>query len=139
MEQVIAVKEAQGGGGEEGDGGEEGGDGGDQAIRDDADAQEFLASSGEASSASGGTVTALGSMTIASEAEAAQFLQYLSGLGTDAQAISAALGQLDDAGLSYFHGYLEGVIAGTSATTLAPRKTGTRAEVATVLMRFCEQ
>lgn len=32
-----------------------------------------------------------------------------------------------------------GVIAGTSATTLAPRKTGTRAEVATVLMRFCEQ
>lgn len=44
VEQVIAVKEAQGGGGEEGDGGEEGGDGGDQAIRDDADAQEFLAS-----------------------------------------------------------------------------------------------
>ena len=32
-----------------------------------------------------------------------------------------------------------GVIAGTSATTLAPQKTGTRAEVATVLMRFCEQ
>ena len=32
-----------------------------------------------------------------------------------------------------------GVIAGTSPTTLAPRKTGTRAEVATVLMRFCEQ
>ena len=119
VEQVIAVKEAQGGGGEEGDGGEEGGDGGDQAIRDDADAQEFLASSGEAasgeaSSASGGTVTALGSMTIASDAEAAQFLQYLSGLGTDVQAISAALGQLDSAGLSCFHGYLEGVIAGTS-------------------------
>ena len=114
VEQVIAVKEAQGGGGEEGDGGEEGGDGGDQAIRDDADAQEFLASSGEASSASGGTVTSLGSMTIASDAEAAQFLQYLSGLGTDAQAISAALGQLDDAGLSCFHGYLEGTIAGTS-------------------------
>lgn len=114
VEQVIAVKEAQGGGGEEGDGGEEGGDGGDQAIRDDADAQEFLASSGEASSASGGTVTSLGSMTIASDAEAAQFLQYLSGLGTDVQAISAALGQLDDAGLSCFHGYLEGAIAGTS-------------------------
>lgn len=119
VEQVIAVKEAQGGGGEEGDGGEEGGEGGDQAIRDDADAQEFLASSGdassgEASSASGGTVTALGSMTIASDAEAAQFLQYLSDLGTDVQAISAALGQLDGAGLSYFHGYLEGAIAGTS-------------------------
>lgn len=129
VEQVIAVKEAQGGGGEEGDGGEEGGDGGDQAIRDDADAQEFLASSGEASSASGGTVTALGSMTIASEAEAAQFLQYLSGLGTDAQAISAALGQLDDAGLSYFHGYLEGVIAGTSDETQKQQLTALLAMV----------
>ena len=32
-----------------------------------------------------------------------------------------------------------GVITGTSATTLAPQKVGTRAEVATVLMRFCEQ
>lgn len=129
VEQVIAVKEAQGGGGEEGDGGEEGGEGGDQAIRDDADAQEFLASSGEASSASGGTVTALGSMTIASEAEAAQFLQYLSGLGTDAQAISAALGQLDDAGLSYFHGYLEGVIAGTSDETQKQQLTALLAMV----------
>lgn len=129
VEQVIAVKEAQGGGGEEGDGGEEGGDGGDQAIRDDADAQEFLASSGEASSASGGTVTALGSMTIASDAEAAQFLQYLSGLGTDAQAISAALGQLDDAGLSYFHGYLEGVIAGTSDETQKQQLTALLAMV----------
>lgn len=129
VEQVIAVKEAQGGGGEEGDGGEEGGDGGDRAIRDDADAQEFLASSGEASSASGGTVTALGSMTIASEAEAAQFLQYLSGLGTDAQAISAALGQLDDAGLSYFHGYLEGVIAGTSDETQKQQLTALLAMV----------
>lgn len=128
VEQVIAVKEAQGGGGEEG-GGEEGGDGGDQAIRDDADAQEILASSGEASSASGGTVTALGSMTIASEAEAAQFLQYLSGLGTDAQAISAALGQLDDAGLSYFHGYLEGVIAGTSDETQKQQLTALLAMV----------
>ncbi len=134
VEQVIAVKEAQGGGGEEGDGGEEGGDGGDQAIRDDADAQEILASSGEAasgeaSSASGGTVTLLGSMTIASEAEAAQFLQYLSGLGTDAQAISAALGQLDDAGLSYFHGYLEGVIAGTSDETQKQQLTALLAMV----------
>lgn len=129
VEQVIAVKEAQGGGGEEGDGGEEGGDGGDQAIRDDADAQEFLASSGEASSASGGTVTALGSMTIASEAEAAQFLQYLSGLGTDVQAISAALGQLDSAGLSYFHGYLEGVIAGTSDETQKQQLTALLAMV----------
>ncbi len=129
VEQVIAVKEAQGGGGEEGDGGEEGGDGGDQAIRDDADAQEFLASSGEASSASGGTVTALGSMTIASDAEAAQFLQYLSGLGTDVQAISAALGQLDDAGLSYFHGYLEGVIAGTSDETQKQQLTALLAMV----------
>ena len=133
VEQVIAVKEAQGGGGEEGGGeeggGEEGGDGGDQAIRDDADAQEFLASSGEASSASGGTVTALGSMTIASDAEAAQFLQYLSGLGTDAQAISAALGQLDDAGLSYFHGYLEGVIAGTSDETQKQQLTALLAMV----------
>lgn len=129
VEQVIAVKEAQGGGGEEGDGGEEGGDGGDQAIRDDADAQEFLASSGDASSASGGTVTALGSMTIASDAEAAQFLQYLSGLGTDAQAISAALGQLDDAGLSYFHGYLEGVIAGTSDETQKQQLTALLAMV----------
>lgn len=134
VEQVIAVKEAQGGGGEEGDGGEEGGEGGDQAIRDDADAQEFLASSGEAasgdaSSASGGTVTALGSMTIASDAEAAQFLQYLSGLGTDAQAISAALGQLDDAGLSCFHGYLEGVIAGTSDETQKQQLTALLAMV----------
>lgn len=129
VEQVIAVKEAQGGGGEEGDGGEEGGDGGDQAIRDDADAQEFLASSGDASSASGGTVTALGSMTIASDAEAAQFLQYLSGLGTDVQAISAALGQLDDAGLSYFHGYLEGVIAGTSDETQKQQLTALLAMV----------
>lgn len=129
VEQVIAVKEAQGGGGEEGDGGEEGGDGGDQAIRDDADAQEFLASSGEASSASGGTVTALGSMTIASDAEAAQFLQYLSGLGTDAQAISAALGQLDDAGLRYFHGYLEGAIAGTSDETQKQQLTALLAMV----------
>lgn len=129
VEQVIAVKEAQGGGGEEGDGGEEGGDGGDQAIRDDADAQEFLASSGEASSASGGTVTALGSMTIASDAEAAQFLQYLSGLGTDVQAISAALGQLDDAGLSYFHGYLEGAIAGTSDETQKQQLTALLAMV----------
>lgn len=134
VEQVIAVKEAQGGGGEEGDGGEEGGDGGDQAIRDDADAQEFLASSGEAasgeaSSASGGTVTALGSMTIASDAEAAQFLQYLSGLGTDVQAISAALGQLDGAGLSYFHGYLEGVIAGTSDETQKQQLTALLAMV----------
>lgn len=129
VEQVIAVKEAQGGGGEEGDGGEEGGDGGDQAIRDDADAQEFLASSGDASSASGGTVTALGSMTIASDAEAAQFLQYLSGLGTDAQAISAALGQLDDAGLSCFHGYLEGVIAGTSDETQKQQLTALLAMV----------
>ena len=124
VEQVIAVKEAQGGGGEEGDGGEEGGDGGDQAVRDDADAQEFLASS-----ASGGTVTALGSMTIASDAEAAQFLQYLSGLGTDVQAISAALGQLDDAGLSYFHGYLEGVIAGTSDETQKQQLTALLAMV----------
>lgn len=123
VEQVIAVKEAQGGGGEEG------GEGGDQAIRDDADAQEFLASSGEASSASGGTVTALGSMTIASDAEAAQFLQYLSGLGTDVQAISAALGQLDDAGLSYFHGYLEGVIAGTSDETQKQQLTALLAMV----------
>ena len=129
VEQVIAVKEAQGGGGEEGSDGEEGGEGGDQAIRDDADAQEFLASSGEASSASGGTVTALGSMTIASDAEAAQFLQYLSGLGTDAQAISAALGQLDDAGLSYFHGYLEGVIAGTSDETQKQQLTALLAMV----------
>lgn len=133
VEQVIAVKEAQGGGGEEG-GGEEGGEGGDQAIRDDADAQEILASSGEAasgeaSSASGGTVTLLGSMTIASEAEAAQFLQYLSGLGTDVQAISAALGQLDDAGLSYFHGYLEGVIAGTSDETQKQQLTALLAMV----------
>ena len=32
-----------------------------------------------------------------------------------------------------------GVITGTSATTLAPQKVGTRAEVATVLMQFCEQ
>lgn len=128
VEQVIAVKEAQGGGGEEG-GGEEGGDGGDQAIRDDADAQEFLASSGDASSASGGTVTALGSMTIASDAEAAQFLQYLSGLGTDVQAISAALGQLDDAGLSCFHGYLEGVIAGTSDETQKQQLTALLAMV----------
>ena len=32
-----------------------------------------------------------------------------------------------------------GVISGTSATTLAPKKIGTRAEVATVLMQFCEQ
>lgn len=32
-----------------------------------------------------------------------------------------------------------GVISGTSATTLAPQKIGTRAEVATVLMQFCEQ
>lgn len=128
VEQVIAVKEAQGGGGEEG-GGEEGGEGGDQAIRDDADAQEFLASSGDASSASGGTVTALGSMTIASDAEAAQFLQYLSGLGTDAQAISAALGQLDDAGLSCFHGYLEGVIAGTSDETQKQQLTALLAMV----------
>ncbi len=32
-----------------------------------------------------------------------------------------------------------GVITGTSATTLAPQKIGTRAEVATVLMQFCEQ
>ena len=127
VEQVIAVKEAQGGGGEEG-GGEEGG-GGDQAIRDDADAQEFLASSGDASSASGGTVTALGSMTIASDAEAAQFLQYLSGLGTDVQAISAALGQLDDAGLSCFHGYLEGVIAGTSDETQKQQLTALLAMV----------
>ena len=134
VEQVIAVKEAQGGGGEEGDGGEEGGEGGDQAIRDDADAQEFLASSGEAasgdaSSASGGTVTALGSMTIASDAEAAQFLQYLSGLGTDVQAISAALGQLDDAGLRCFHGYLEGVIAGTSDETQKQQLTALLAMV----------
>ena len=129
VEQVIAVKEAQGGGGEEGDGGEEGGDGGDQAIRDDADAQEFLASSGEASSASGGTVTALGSMTIASDAEAAQFLQYLSGLGTDVQAISAALGQLDGAGLRCFHGYLEGVIAGTSDETQKQQLTALLAMV----------
>ena len=129
VEQVIAVKEAQGGGGEEGSDGEEGGEGGDQAIRDDADAQEFLASSGEASSASGGTVTALGSMTIASDAEAAQFLQYLSGLGTDVQAISAALGQLDDAGLSYFHGYLEGVIAGTSDETQKQQLTALLAMV----------
>lgn len=129
VEQVIAVKEAQGGGGEEGDGGEEGGDGGDQAIRDDADAQEFLASSGKTSSASGGTVTALGSMTIASDAEAAQFLQYLSGLGTDVQAISAALGQLDSAGLRYFHGYLEGVIAGTSDETQKQQLTALLAMV----------
>lgn len=123
VEQVIAVKEAQG------SGGEEGGEGGDQAIRDDADAQEFLASSGDASSASGGTVTALGSMTIASDAEAAQFLQYLSGLGTDVQAISAALGQLDDAGLSYFHGYLEGAIAGTSDETQKQQLTALLAMV----------
>lgn len=123
VEQVIAVKEAQGGGGEEG------GEGGDQAIRDDADAQEFLASSGEASSASGGTVTSLGSMTIASDAEAAQFLQYLSGLGTDVQAISAALGQLDGAGLRCFHGYLEGVIAGTSDETQKQQLTALLAMV----------
>ncbi len=32
-----------------------------------------------------------------------------------------------------------GVITGTSTTTLAPQKIGTRAEVATVLMGFCEQ
>lgn len=32
-----------------------------------------------------------------------------------------------------------GVITGTSTTTLAPQKIGTRAEVATVLMQFCEQ
>ena len=32
-----------------------------------------------------------------------------------------------------------GVIAGTSETTLAPQKVSTRAEVATVLMQFCEQ
>ena len=32
-----------------------------------------------------------------------------------------------------------GVITGTSTTTLAPQKVGTRAEVATVLMQFCEQ
>lgn len=32
-----------------------------------------------------------------------------------------------------------GVISGTSATTLSPKKVGTRAEVATVLMQFCEQ
>ena len=32
-----------------------------------------------------------------------------------------------------------GVICGTSATTLSPQKIGTRAEVATVLMGFCEQ
>ena len=32
-----------------------------------------------------------------------------------------------------------GVISGTSATTLAPQKIGTRAEVAPVLMQFCEQ
>ena len=31
-----------------------------------------------------------------------------------------------------------GVITGTSTTTLAPQKIGTRAEVATVLMQFCE-
>ena len=32
-----------------------------------------------------------------------------------------------------------GVLTGTSTTTLAPQKIGTRAEVATVLMQFCEQ
>ena len=32
-----------------------------------------------------------------------------------------------------------GVITGTSTTTLAPQKIGTRAEVATVVMGFCEQ
>ena len=32
-----------------------------------------------------------------------------------------------------------GVISGTSTTTLSPKKVGTRAEVATVLMQFCEQ
>ena len=32
-----------------------------------------------------------------------------------------------------------GVITGTSTTTLAPQKIGTRAEVETVLMQFCEQ
>lgn len=32
-----------------------------------------------------------------------------------------------------------GVITGTSTTTLAPQKIGTRAEVAIVLMQFCEQ
>ena len=32
-----------------------------------------------------------------------------------------------------------GVISGTSSTTLSPKKIGTRAEVATVLMQFCEQ
>ena len=32
-----------------------------------------------------------------------------------------------------------GIVCGTSPTTLSPQKTGTRAEVATVMMGFCEQ
>ena len=32
-----------------------------------------------------------------------------------------------------------GIICGTSPTTLSPQKIGTRAEVATVVMGFCEQ
>ena len=32
-----------------------------------------------------------------------------------------------------------GIVCGTSPTTLSPQKIGTRAEVATVMMGFCEQ
>ena len=31
-----------------------------------------------------------------------------------------------------------GLITGTSTTTLSPQDTATRAQVATILMRFCE-
>ena len=31
-----------------------------------------------------------------------------------------------------------GLITGTSSTTLSPQDTATRAQVATILMRFCE-
>jgi len=32
-----------------------------------------------------------------------------------------------------------GIVCGTSPTTLSPQKIGTRAEVETVVMGFCEQ
>ena len=85
VDQVIAMKETQGGSGGE-TGGETGGE-------------------------SGGEVAMLGSVTLTSDDEAAQFLQQLSALGTDAAAISAALGQLDEDSLDYFHGYLQNIIA----------------------------
>lgn len=66
---------------------------------------------GEEPGGEGAAVAALGSFTLSSDEEAAQFLQQLSALGGDAQAISAALGQLDDDGLEYFHNYLQNVIA----------------------------